>query len=121
TVLDTFLLLLLQRLGMRKMEAFIVVLVFIIGASFLIEIILAKPDLSEVVKGFIPSLPSEKVQHDKALFIAIGIIAFTITGNQGSGGINKTHRSLSFFSYEMKSVIQRVKASLRVREAFFKI
>ncbi|MET0636270.1 MAG: Nramp family divalent metal transporter [Chitinophagaceae bacterium] len=78
TVLDTFLLLLLQRLGMRKMEAFIVALVFIIGGSFLIEIILAKPDLSEVVKGFIPSLPKEKAMHERALFIAIGIIGATV-------------------------------------------
>src|SRR5215216_2456780 len=45
TVFDTFLLLLLQRLGMRKMEAFIIGLIFIIGVSFLIEIILARPDL----------------------------------------------------------------------------
>src|SRR4030095_15673849 len=50
TVLDTFLFLLLQRLGMRKMEAFIIALVAIIGFSFLIEIILAKPDMGEVVK-----------------------------------------------------------------------
>src|ERR671920_2620428 len=49
TVLDTFLLLLLQRLGMRKMEAFIIALVIIIGASFLVEILLAKPNLGEVV------------------------------------------------------------------------
>src|SRR4051794_13810828 len=38
TVLDTFLLLYLQRLGMRKMEAFIIVLVAIIAISFLVEI-----------------------------------------------------------------------------------
>src|SRR4030095_4061437 len=55
TVLDTFLFLLLQRLGMRKMEAFIICLVGIIGASFLIEIILAKPNLGEVATGFIPT------------------------------------------------------------------
>jgi manganese transport protein len=73
TVLDTFLLLLLQRLGMRKMEAFIIGLVFIIGMSFLIEIILAKPDLSEVVTGFVPSIP-----NDTALYIAIGIIGATV-------------------------------------------
>ncbi len=73
TVLDTFLLLLLQRLGMRKMEAFIIALVFIIGASFLIEIILAKPDLGEVVKGFVPHIP-----NDTALYIAIGIIGATV-------------------------------------------
>src|SRR4026209_2421224 len=36
TVFDTFLFLLLQRLGMRKMEAFIICLVAIIGCSFLI-------------------------------------------------------------------------------------
>src|SRR5450432_4532132 len=48
TVLDTFLFLLLQRLGMRKMEAFIIALIAIIGLSFLIEIILAKPHLGEV-------------------------------------------------------------------------
>ncbi|MET0464148.1 MAG: Nramp family divalent metal transporter [Chitinophagaceae bacterium] len=73
TVLDTFLLLLLQRLGMRKMEAFIVGLVFIIGGSFLIEIILAKPKLSEIASGFIPHIP-----NDTALYIAIGIIGATV-------------------------------------------
>src|SRR5215213_9697776 len=57
TLLDTFLFLLLQRLGMRKMEAFIICLVAIIGVSFLVEILLAKPDLGEVVKGFVPSIP----------------------------------------------------------------
>lgn len=73
TVLDTFLLLLLQRLGMRKMEAFIIALVAIIGFSFLIEIIMAKPDMGEVVVGFIPSIPS-----NTALYIAIGIIGATV-------------------------------------------
>src|SRR5215208_2890202 len=56
TVLDTFLLLLLQRLGMRKMEAFIICLVAIIGLSFLAEIIIAKPNMGAVMKGFIPSI-----------------------------------------------------------------
>src|SRR5688572_26979261 len=73
TVLDTFLFLLLQRLGMRKMEAFIIALVAIIGFSFLFEIILAKPDLGEVVKGFVPSIP-----NNTALYIAIGIIGATV-------------------------------------------
>lgn len=73
TVLDTFLLLFLQRLGMRKMEAFIIGLVFIIGASFLIEIVLAKPNLGEVATGFIPTQ-----MNDTALYIAIGIIGATV-------------------------------------------
>lgn len=73
TVLDTFLFLLLQRLGMRKMEAFIIALVAIIGVSFLIEIILAKPNLSDVAKGFVPHIP-----NNTALYIAIGIIGATV-------------------------------------------
>src|SRR3954469_12006588 len=69
TVLDTFLLLLLQRFGMRKMEAFIISLVAIIGLSFLIVILIAQPPMGEVARGFIPTIP-----NDTALYIAIGII-----------------------------------------------
>jgi len=60
-------------MGMRKIEAFIIALVVIIGLSFLLEMIWAKPDVGELVKGFIPSLPSEE-----ALYIAIGIIGATV-------------------------------------------
>ena len=73
TVLDTFLLLYLQRLGMRKMEAFIITLVAIIGIAFFIEILLAKPNLAEVSSGFIPT----SLNHE-ALYIAIGIIGATV-------------------------------------------
>jgi manganese transport protein len=73
TVLDTFLFLLLQRLGIRKMEAFIICLVAIIGISFLVEIVLAKPNLAEVATGFIPTIPGPT-----ALYIAIGIIGATV-------------------------------------------
>src|SRR5947199_852257 len=73
TVLDTFLLLILQRLGIRKMEAFIITLIAIIGFSFLFEIILAKPNVTNIAKGLIPSLPNRA-----ALYIAIGIIGATV-------------------------------------------
>jgi len=73
TVLDTFLLLFLQRLGIRKMEAFIIALVAIVGLSFLIEILIAKPALGEIATGLVPSLPNEQ-----ALYIAIGIIGATV-------------------------------------------
>jgi len=73
TVLDTFLLLFLQKLGMRKMEAFIFALVLIVGFSFLVEILLAKPNLREVATGFIPHIP-----NNTALYIAIGIIGATV-------------------------------------------
>ena len=73
TVLDTFLLLFLQRLGIRKMEAFIIALVAVVGISFLVEIILAKPSAGEIATGFIPGFPT-----DEALYIAIGIIGATV-------------------------------------------
>jgi manganese transport protein len=73
TVLDTFLLMILQRYGMRKMEAFIIALIAIIGVSFLVEIVLAKPVFADVMSGFVPSIP-----NNTALYIAIGIIGATV-------------------------------------------
>src|SRR5579863_7053864 len=73
TVLDTFLLLFLQRLGMRRMEALIIGLIAIVGGSFLVEILLAKPALSDIAGGFIPVLHGRQ-----ALYIAIGIIGATV-------------------------------------------
>ncbi|PVX45790.1 manganese transport protein [Flavobacterium sp. 103] len=73
TVLDTFLLLFLINKGIRKMEAFIIVLVMIIGLSFIFEMIFAQPEMGKVLYGLIPSLPNES-----ALYIAIGIIGATV-------------------------------------------
>ena len=89
TVLDTFLLLYLQKLGMRKMEAFIIALIAIIGICFLVNIILAAPQLNEVIRGFIPSLPEASelyaqkgmtgpIPGETALYLAIGIIGATV-------------------------------------------
>lgn len=73
TVLDTFLLLYLQKAGMRKMEAFIIALVAIIFVAFFIQIILAEPNVVDVVKGIMPS-----IKDKYALYIAIGIIGATV-------------------------------------------
>lgn len=73
SVLDAFLILFLMQLGIRRLEAFILALVLIIGGAFAIQMLLAKPQLSEVVVGFIPSIP-----NTEALFIAIGIIGATV-------------------------------------------
>ncbi len=73
TVLDTFLLLFLINFGIRRMEAFILGLISIIGMAFLAEMILAKPSLAEISTGFIPTLPD-----GSALYIAIGIIGATV-------------------------------------------
>ncbi|WP_413999814.1 Nramp family divalent metal transporter [Flavobacterium sp. W1B] len=73
TVLDTFLLLFLINKGIRKMEAFIIALVTVIGVSFIFEMIFAQPEMDKVILGLIPSIPSEA-----ALYIAIGIIGATV-------------------------------------------
>ncbi|MEO9210874.1 MAG: Nramp family divalent metal transporter [Ginsengibacter sp.] len=73
TVLDTFLLLYLQKLGMQKMEAFIIALVAIIAGAFLIQIILAEPNIGEIATGLIPTIP-----NNEALYIGIGIIGATV-------------------------------------------
>jgi manganese transport protein len=73
TIFDTFLLLYLQRLGIRKMEAFIISLILIISVSFTFELFFVQPVLSDIVSGLKPSLPD-----DYALYIAIGIIGATV-------------------------------------------
>lgn len=89
TVLDTFLLLYLQKLGMRRMEAFIIALVAIIGICFLVNIIIAAPSFTEIAGGFVPSFPdaatlykskgiTSELPKDSALYLAVGIIGATI-------------------------------------------
>lgn len=89
TVLDTFLLLYLQRLGIRKMEAFIISLIGVIGICFLVNIIIAQPQIFEVIKGVMPSLPDAETLYaskgmnaplpkETALYLAIGIIGATV-------------------------------------------
>ncbi len=72
TAFDTFALLWLQKWGMRKMEAVILALVATIGACFLIQICMARPEPAGVLAGFRPSLPPG------ALFVAIGILGATV-------------------------------------------
>lgn len=73
TIFDTVLLLFLLNKGMRKMEAFIVSMVFIVGLSFLAEMFIVEPSLKEIARGFEPSMLS-----GEALYIAIGIIGATV-------------------------------------------
>jgi len=70
---NTFLLLWLQRFGMRKMELFIISTIALIGCCFLAEMIMAKPDLTAIARGLVPSIP-----NNNALYIAIGIIGATV-------------------------------------------
>jgi manganese transport protein len=72
TAFDTFLLLVLQRFGVRKMEAFIVMLVATVGTCFLVEVFLSRPQWNAVAAGLVPRLDSG------AIYVAIGIIGATV-------------------------------------------
>ena len=72
TLCDTFLLLAIQRLGIRKMEAFILSLITVIASGFIVNLFLAKPDWGPAAAGLIPSLPAG------SLYIILGIIGATV-------------------------------------------
>jgi manganese transport protein len=76
---DTFLLLALQRRGIRLLELVTLALVGIIAGSFCIEIIMARPDWAGVIRGFVPGLDTSDPQRFKeSLFLAIGIVGATV-------------------------------------------
>src|SRR6266851_581157 len=76
---DTFLLLALQRHGVRLLELVTLALVAVIGGSFCIEIFLARPDWAGVVRGFVPGLDTSNPQRFKeSLYLAIGIVGATV-------------------------------------------
>lgn len=72
TGFDTMLFLVIQQFGIRKMEAFILMLISTIGICFGIEVFLSRPVWPEVVAGFVPRLSSE------SLYVAIGILGATV-------------------------------------------
>lgn len=76
---DTFLLLALQRRGVRLLELVTLALVAIIAGSFCIEIFLARPDWAGVVRGFVPGLDtSNPKRFMESLYLAIGIVGATV-------------------------------------------
>src|SRR5712691_3682143 len=76
TALDVFLILLLQNLGFRWVEAFIVTLLGVIAVCFAIQIALADPDWGAVIRGFAPT--TNIVTNPDMLYLAIGIIGATV-------------------------------------------
>jgi len=76
TGFDVLLLLALQHRGVRVLEALVITLIATVGLCFLFEIILARPDMAAVAKGF---LPTRGVVVDREmLYVAIGILGATV-------------------------------------------
>jgi manganese transport protein len=93
TGFDVLLLLALSRLGMRRLEAIIVVLIATIGLCFAVEMVLARPDLAAVLAGLVPRGDDGRLSlfarephgglsvfglHHQSLYIAMGILGATV-------------------------------------------
>jgi manganese transport protein len=76
TALDVFVILWLQNLGFRWIEAFIVTLLGVIAICFAVQIAMADPDWGAVIKGFAPT--TEIVTNPDMLYIALGILGATV-------------------------------------------
>jgi manganese transport protein len=72
TGLDTLLFLAVQQYNIRKIEAYILFFVAVIGICFGLELFFAKPDWGGVVTGFVPRLNAE------SLYVAVGILGATV-------------------------------------------
>ncbi|MBX3598521.1 MAG: Nramp family divalent metal transporter [Rhizobiaceae bacterium] len=76
TALDVFLILYLQKLGFRWVEAFIIVLLGVIAVCFALQIALADPNWGDVIRGFAPT--TEIVTNPNMLYLALGILGATV-------------------------------------------
>jgi manganese transport protein len=76
TSLDVLIVLYLQHSGFRRLEAVVVVLIATIGLCFLFELVLARPDLGAVARGFVPH--ASVVTNPAQLYIAISILGATV-------------------------------------------
>jgi len=76
TALDVFIVLWMQKLGFRWVEAFIVTLMGVIAVCFGIQILMADPDWGGVIRGFAPTV--EIIRNPDMLYIALGILGATV-------------------------------------------
>nr|WP_237179868.1 Nramp family divalent metal transporter [Rhodoplanes sp. Z2-YC6860] len=76
TALDVFIILWLQNLGFRWIEAFIVTLLGVIAVCFGVQIAMADPDWAAVIKGFAPT--TQVVTNPDMLYLALGILGATV-------------------------------------------
>ena len=76
TALDVFVVLLLQRLGFRYLEAFVIAMLLVIAVCFGVQIAMAHPVWGDVVRGFAPT--TDLLRNKDMLYLAIGIIGATV-------------------------------------------
>ncbi|WP_395345494.1 Nramp family divalent metal transporter [Levilactobacillus parabrevis] len=75
TVFDVLLLLLLTKLGFRKIEAIVICLITVILVVFAYEVVIAQPNTGAAVANFIPRT---EIVHSGQLTMALGIVGATV-------------------------------------------
>ena len=76
TSADVLLVLWLQSHRFRYVEALVVLLIVGIAGSFLVELVLARPDVPAMLRGLVPD--PEIVRNPEMLYIAVGILGATV-------------------------------------------
>jgi manganese transport protein len=76
TAADVFLILWMQQLGFRYVEALVVTLFVVIAVCFGIQIAMADPDWGQVIRGFAPTV--QIVKNPEMLYLALGILGATV-------------------------------------------
>jgi manganese transport protein len=76
TGFDVLLLLSLQNRGVRILEALVITLIATVGFCFLFEIILARPDVAGIARGFLPT--TRVISDREMLYVAIAILGATV-------------------------------------------
>jgi manganese transport protein len=76
TALDVLAILYLQQKGFRYLEAIVVVLIGTIGLCYFTEILLVRPDLGGIGRGFVPT--GELFTNHEMLYIALGMLGATV-------------------------------------------
>ncbi|GAB6991256.1 Nramp family divalent metal transporter [Paenibacillus pini] len=76
TSLDVMLVLLLQNKGFRQIEVLVISFIAVIILCFGVELFLSKPDLGQVMGGFIPTW--SVMQNPEMLYIALAMLGATV-------------------------------------------
>ncbi|KAF0386341.1 Nramp family divalent metal transporter [Pediococcus acidilactici] len=76
TAADVLILLLLMRLGFRKIEAIVATLVMVILIVFAYEVFLSDPSISGIIKGYVPA--PVILQNNSMLYLSLGIVGATV-------------------------------------------
>nr|WP_279231642.1 Nramp family divalent metal transporter [Thermus thalpophilus] len=76
TLLDVFLLLYLDRFGVRAVEAAITLLVGVIGMAYAVEVVLARPEPRALLAHLF--LPDPSLLQPGPLYVALGILGATV-------------------------------------------